>query len=122
MIFLTINKKRSILTMINQRNPLKDLSSDMGLTTRELQSKLVINEPAHYFEVRDTRGNRYCHCGSEKYAQEICERNWAYDYTYVKIYFPPQETVDVSHTTIPGDPELPPQQILPDTQQEPFNP
>lgn len=94
----------------------------MGLTTKKLQSQLVASEPLHYFEVRDTRGERHCHCGSEKDAQTICEMYWAYDYTYVKVYYPPSpDTVDVSHVRMQPDPELPAQQILPESQQQPLN-
>ena len=104
----------------SQRNRLRDSSFDMGLTTRQLQSKPVRNEPPHYFEVRDTQGKRYCHCGSEKDAKTICEMNWAYDYTYVKIYFPSQTTIDVPYVKVAPDFELPAQQILPERQQEPL--
>jgi hypothetical protein len=98
-----------------------DSNFDMGLTTRKMQEQLAHNEPPHYFEVRDTRGNRYCHCGSEKDAQRICEIYWAYDYTYVKVYPPIPETVNVQHTVMDPDLQLSEQKILPESQQQPLN-
>jgi hypothetical protein len=93
----------------------------MGLTNRKLQTQITKIEAPHYFEVRDTIGERVCHCGSEKDAIAACERNWAYDYTYVKVYFSPPKTVDVSHTTLSPDLGLPEQKILPENQQQPLN-
>ena len=67
----------------------------MGLTNKKLQAQIAKIEAPHYFEVRDTNGERVCHCGSERDAIAACERNWAYDYTYVKVYFSPPKTVNV---------------------------
>ena len=102
---------------------MRDSSFDMEISKRDSNSELdtIKNEPPHYFEVRDTQGKRYCHCGSEKDAKNICEMNWAYDYTYVKIYFPSQTTVDVPYVKVTPDFELPAQQILPERQQEPLD-
>ena len=95
----------------------------MEISKRYSNSELdtINNEPPHYFEVRDTQGKRYCHCGIERDAKNICEMNWAYDYTYVKIYFPSQTTVDVPYVKVAPDFELPAQQILPERQQEPLD-
>ena len=56
MISLTIRKKKSIVMKNNQnqRNPSMDSNSDMGLTTRDLQSKLVAQEPPHMWEVKNS--------------------------------------------------------------------
>ena len=93
----------------------------MGLTTREIQeSALLAREPPHYYEVRDEWGARYVHCGAERDAITICDRNDGY--SYEKIYLPhTPQTVDVPHVTVAPDLELPMQQILPEGQQEPLN-
>jgi hypothetical protein len=72
----------------------------MGLTNRKLQTQIAKIEAPHYFEVRDSTGERVCHCGSERDAIAACERNWAYDYTYVKVYFSPPKTVDVKAISV----------------------
>ena len=72
----------------------------MGLTNKKLQAQIAKIEAPHYFEVRDTNGERVCHCGSERDAIAACERNWSYDYTYVKVYFSPPKTVNVEAIAI----------------------
>ena len=94
----------------------------MSLITREDQQFAITERnPPHYFEVRNEWGDRYIHCGSERDAIDACHRNPGY--TYVKKYLPQTpQTVDVSSTRVASDLELSSQNILPDTQQEPFNP
>jgi len=105
----------------NQRNHLMDSSSEVGLTTRKLQSQIVAGEPPHYFEVRNLDGERYVHCGIERDAKSLCEMHKGF--TYEKIYLPHSpKTVDVSHTRMAPDPELPEQKILPESELEPFIP
>jgi hypothetical protein len=103
----------------NQKNHLTDSSSNMGLTTRKLQSQIITGEPPHYFEVRNLDGGRYVHCGSEEDAKAACERYPGF--TYHKIYLPATpKTVDVPHVRLAPDFELPAQQILPESELQPF--
>ena len=108
-----------IMRKQNQRNHLKDSSSDVGLTTRKLQSQIVAGEPPHYFEVRNLDGQRYVHCGLEQDAIATCEMHSGF--TYHKVYLPhTPKTVDVSHTRMASDPELSPQKILPESELQPL--
>ena len=103
----------------NLKKHLTDSNSDMGLTTRKLQSQLVAGEPPHYFEVRNIDGERYVHCGIEQDAIAACEMHKGF--TYHKIYLPhPPKTVDVPHIRLAPDFELPAQQILPESELQPF--
>jgi len=101
-----------------------DSNSDMGLTTREMQSKLVAKDTPHYYEVIiKSHPNRIpqIHCGQEKDAIDICQRYPGSDYK--KIYLPhPPEIVNVTHISVAPDPELPEQKILPESDLEPFIP
>ena len=101
-----------------------DSNFDMGLTTKELQSKLVAKEPPHYYEVKlnnHPNGLPQLHCGKEEYAIEMCERYPGS--TWEKIYLPhPPQTVDVPHVAVAPDLELPMQQSLPESCLEPFIP
>ena len=104
----------------NQRNHLMDLSSEVGLTTRKLQSQIIAGEPPHYFEVKNLDGERYLHCGMEQDAKASCERNPGF--TYHKVYLPATpKTVDVPHVRLAPDLELPAQQILPESELQPVN-
>ena len=96
-----------------------DSSSEVGLTTRKLQSQIVAGELPYYFEVRNLDGERYVHCGVERDAKDACERHPGF--TYEKIYLPhPPKTVDVPHVTVAPDLQLPAQQILPQSDLQPF--
>ena len=96
----------------NLKNHLKDLSSDMGLTTRSLQSSLSLRDQPFIYEVRDFDGNRYRHCGSQKDADNHVMRNPGF--TWEKVYLsPPPKTVDVDSVTLPPDPQLPESQAQP---------
>lgn len=101
----------------NQRNHLTDSSSDMGLTLR--QGALKKTDTPHYFEVRNSDGERYCHCGS---FDDVVNLIKMYpDFTWEKIYLPhTPRTVDVPHIQLAPDLELPAQQILPESELEPF--
>ena len=103
----------------NQKNHLTDSSSNMGLTTRKLQSQIITGEPPHYFEVKNIDGERYLHCGSEQDAKATCEMHKGF--TYDKVYLPATpKTVDVPHIRLAPDFELPAQQILPESELQPF--
>jgi len=105
----------------NQRNHLTDLNSDMGLTTKKLQSQLIGREQPHYYEVRNENGERYCHCGSMIDVEYMLKRYPTF--TYEKIYFPPSpKTVDVPYVRLDPDKELPEQKILQQSELEPFIP
>ena len=107
----------------NQRNHLMDSSSDVGLTTRKLQSQIVAGEPPHYFEVKlcdHPNGLKQVHCGTERDRDRILEMNPGS--TWEKIYLPhPPQTVDVPHIRVAPDLELPMQQILPESQAQPLD-
>ena len=91
----------------------------MELTTRELQPELSTTWTPRYFEVQDIEGYTYCQCGSEYDAQMICELNPGFTFT---IHFlpPPPKTVNVPHIRLDDDLQLPAQQILPQSELEPF--
>jgi hypothetical protein len=108
-----------ILKIENQKNHLMDLSSDMGLTTRKLQSEIALNDNPRYFQVLDSEGKKYCQCGSEVDAQIICELNSGFTFT-VHLLPPPPKTVNVPHVRLDDDLQLPAQQILPQSELEPF--
>ena len=92
----------------------------MGLTTKNLQSQIVHPEPPHYFEVVNTEGERYRHCGKERDAINLVDMNPGF--SYHKVYFPASpQTVDVMSVTVGKEQTLPAQQILPESQQEPLN-
>ena len=91
----------------------------MTLSNRQLQDSLAVRLSPHIYEVRDEDGNRFRHCGSQKDADYHVMHNPGYTWEIVYLDPPPQ-TVDVTSETLPGDPQLPPQNVLPETQQDPL--
>ena len=73
-----------------------------------------------YYEVRDENGDRYCHCGAERDAINLCEMHPGY--TYAIMYLRVPQVVDVPYVRVAPDLELPMQQILPESKLEEFNP
>ena len=101
----------------NQKNHLKDLSSEMGLTLRNNSLKKI--DTPHYFEVRDLDGKRYLQCGNEQDAKNLCQMHFGF--TYEKIYLPhTPKTVNVPHIRLEDDLQLSAQQILNESELEPF--
>ena len=94
-------------------NPLQISRSDMGLTTQRLQVP-------HYFKVMDEDGNSFRCCSIEKDAKRLCEIFPGSTYEIVYLPSTPR-VVDVPHISVGKEQQLPMQQILPDTQQEPLN-
>ena len=93
----------------------------MGLTTKKLQTELAKSNLPHYYEVRTEDGERYCHCGSMTDVNNLLAANPTF--TYEKFYLPETpKTVDVPHFTVAPDLELPAQQILPESELQPFKP
>ena len=94
----------------------------MELTTKKTQSELVTKEQPHYYEVRipnHPNGVPKMHCGMKKDADSLLEKYP--DATVEKIYLPhPPQTVDVPHVAMAPDLELPMQQILPESDLQPF--
>ena len=94
----------------------------MELIKRETQSKLVTKEQPHCYEVRipnHPNGVPKMHCGMKKDADSLLEKYP--DATVEKIYLPhPPQTVDVPHVAMAPDLELPMQQILPESDLQPF--
>ena len=100
---------------LNLKNPSMDSSSKLSLQSNPLA---IPNQPFIY-EVRDCYGNRFRHCGSQKDADYHVLRNRGY--TWEKVYLDPTpQTVDVTSETLPGDPQLPEQKILPESELERF--
>ena len=90
----------------------------MGLTTRELQDKIVPQDVPHYYELKLPNGTKR-HCGTLKDVE--CVLSIYPDAIYSKILLPPvPDTVDVPHITV-KDQELPMQQILPQSDLEPLD-
>ena len=86
----------------NQRSHLMDSNSDMGLTTRKLQSNLAKSDGPHYYEVvipNHPNGVPKMHCGTMRDAEMLLEKYP--DATMTKIYLPaPPQTVEVQATAI----------------------
>jgi hypothetical protein len=78
------------------------------------------NQCIAYYEVRDEDGNRYCHCGAERDAINLCDIHPGY--TYVIMYLNVPQVVDVPYVKVAPDLELPMQQILPKSNLQKFNP
>tara|TARA_Y100000992_G_scaffold279177_1_gene225260 strand:- start:464 stop:742 length:279 start_codon:yes stop_codon:yes gene_type:complete len=86
----------------------------MGLTTRELQSKLSLSDCPHYYEMTLPNGSKR-HCGTMKDVE--CILSMYPNAVYAKILLPhPPQTVDVSSITLDPDPELKPQHSLPESE------
>lgn len=94
-----------------------DSNSDMGLTTREKQSQITINQGPKYFQVLTEEGDKRCQCGSEYDAQMMCKLNPGFTYT-VHYLPPPPKTVNVSHVRLEDDKQFPEQNILPKSELE----
>ena len=90
----------------------------MGLTTRELQNKIVPQECPHYYELTLPNGQKR-HCGTIKDVE--CILSMYPDAVYSKVLLPPvPDTINVPHITV-KDQELPMQQILPQSDLEPLD-
>jgi hypothetical protein len=98
--------------MKNQKNHLKVSNSE-----------IVRAEMPHYYEIKfvnHPNGLEKVHCGTIKDVERMLEMYP--DAIYSKILLPhPPETVDVPYVKVAPDLELPMQQILPESQQEPLN-
>ena len=91
------------------RNHLKDSNSD-----------LVRTDIPHYYEMTLPNGSKR-HCGTLRDVE--CILSMYPDAVYAKILLPhPPQTVDVPYVKVAPDLELPMQQILPESQLEPFIP
>ena len=92
----------------------------MGLTTRQLQSELMVQDEPHYYELRNTSNELVRCCGS---ATDVKKILYLFpDCTYHKVYYNIPDTVDVSHVNIGEELTLPSQRILPESESQPFNP
>ena len=94
----------------------------MGLTPYIKENFLVGKNLPHYFEVRfknHPNGLEKIHCGTLKDVERTLE--FHPDATVKQIFPPIPDTVDVPHIIV-KDQELPMQQILPQSELEPFNP
>ena len=101
-----------MIMMKNQKNHLKVSNSE-----------IVRAEMPHYYEIKfvnHPNGLEKVHCGTMKDVERMLEMYP--DAIYSKILLPhPPQTVDVPYVKVAPDLELPMQQILPESQQEPLN-
>jgi len=88
----------------------------MGLTTKQLQSKLVVQDEPHYYELRDPKGNLVRCCGSATDVNKVL--SLFPECSYHKVYYNIPDTVDVSHTNLGEEQTLPAQKILPKSELE----
>ena len=101
-----------MIMMKNQKNHLKVSNSE-----------IVRAEMPHYYEIKfvnHPNGLEKVYCGTIKDVERMLEMYP--DAINSKILLPhPPETVDVPYVKVAPDLELPMQQILPESQQEPLN-
>jgi hypothetical protein len=90
----------------------------MGLTTKQLQSQLVVQDEPHYYELRDPRGNLVRCCGSATDVNKIL--HLFPSCTYHKVYLNIPDVVDVTHINIGEEQTLPEQKILSQSELEPL--
>jgi hypothetical protein len=90
----------------------------MGLTTKQLQSQLVVQDEPHYYELRDPRGNLVRCCGSATDVNKIL--HLFPSCTYHKVYLNIPDVVDVTHINIGEEQTLPEQNILSQSELEPL--
>ena len=104
---------------VNPKSHLMGLNSDMGLTTKKLQSQITKSECPHYYELILSNGSKR-HCGTIKDVESMLS---IYpDATYKKILLPyPPEVVDVPFVRVAPDLELPMQQILNESELQPID-
>ena len=86
--------------------------TDMGLTTRNLQSQLTTTGQPFIYEIRDERGRPFRHCGSLRDVELVIGHYPSS--TYHKVYLSkPPETVDVSYTSMEQEKQLPESNLTP---------
>jgi hypothetical protein len=91
----------------------------MKTNLSKVKDALIQSDAPHYFEIKNEDGERYCHCGTMVDVNLILDRHPTF--TYEKVYLPHSpKTVNVQHTVMDPDPQLPEQKILPENQQQPF--
>ena len=93
----------------------------MKTNLSKVKDALIQSDAPHYFEIENEDGKRYCHCGTMRDVEKTIAMHPTF--TYEKVYLPhPPKTVDVPHISVAPDWELPMQQILPESELEPFIP
>ena len=91
----------------------------MKTNLSKVKDALIQSDAPHYFEIKNEDGKRYCHCGTMVDVNLILDRHPTF--TYEKVYLPHSpKTVNVQHTVMDPDPQLPEQKILPENKQQPF--
>jgi hypothetical protein len=91
----------------------------MKTNLSKVKDALIRSDAPHYFEIKNEDGERYCHCGTMVDVNLILDRHPTF--TYEKVYLPHSpKTVNVQHTVMDPDPQLPEQKILPENKQQPF--
>ena len=91
----------------------------MKTNLSKVKDALIQSDAPHYFEIKNEDGKRYCHCGSMRDVERIIAMHPTF--TYEKVYLPHSpKTVNVQHTVMDPDPQLPEQKILPENKQQPF--
>jgi len=91
----------------------------MKTNLSKVKDALIQSDAPHYFEIKNEDGERYCHCGSMRDVEQIIGMHPTF--TYEKVYLPHSpKTVNVQHTVMDPDPQLPEQKILPENKRQPF--
>ena len=91
----------------------------MKTNLSKVKDALIQSDAPHYFEIKNEDGERYCHCGTMVDVNLILDRHPTF--AYEKVYLPHSpKTVNVQHTVMDPDPQLPEQKILPENQQQPL--
>jgi hypothetical protein len=72
----------------------------------------------NYYSVFDVKGTKIADCGSEKDAKMLADMVSGRTYRQIKLINP--QTVSVAYTRLEDDKQLPAQQILPQSELEPF--
>jgi len=92
----------------------------MGLKLRDKSEIQVRNTDGVYFVVLNEDGSVRFHCGEEQDAQMLSSMNPGCHYRIAHYPDPPQ-VVNVSSQEMESDKQLNPQNILPESQQQPLN-
>ena len=83
------------------------------------ETDIILTDSPHYFEMTLPNGSKR-HCGTLRDVE--CMLSIYPDAVYHKVLLPhPPQTVDVPHVAVAPDFELPMQQILSESQQQPLN-
>ena len=93
----------------------------MKLRQHEVSGTLATTIARYVYDVYREDGTKVCQCGSETDAQRMVELHPEQNRTIVSVPLPaPPKVVNVSYTEGETEKQLESQNILPETQQQPF--